>query len=414
MIFLFIVRILALIILLSLLFSPLSHASELIFEEDPDETSVIQQDEEKQQGYEQLFEEKLEEIEGLKEVLVPLSQDLASLDTQLKFLALQKERVLFRDEQIKNKLRILSEYDDRLSIQQELLRLEKKGLAAQFEKLIVLMFRLKRMMLSEDGKLNVVRFFIGPSNMMFRDLLLSSLQKQLISFTSQLLSRQLQFRLLQTDLSKIREHLTLAQEQTVASLSVLEEQTQFEKLLQEEKKEEQRFFEKALEEAKEDRLILNKRIEEVAGFLRPSDYLGFGLETMIWPVQALLGISAYFDDKDYEQRFGFQHGAVDIPTEQLTPVRAALSGKVLKIVDGGQTGYSYLQLGHRASFSTVYGHLYEFKVEEGQMVSQGDIIALSGGAFGTKGAGKLTTGPHLHFEVLKNGIRMDPLYYLKK
>ncbi|MDZ4217150.1 MAG: M23 family metallopeptidase, partial [Candidatus Gracilibacteria bacterium] len=107
-----------------------------------------------------------------------------------------------------------------------------------------------------------------------------------------------------------------------------------------------------------------------------------------------------------------QHDAVDIPTDQLTPVIAPLSGKVLEVHDGGATGYSYLQLAHRDGLSTVYGHVYAFKVQEGELVRQGQLIALSGGALGTHGAGRMTTGPHLHFEVLQDGVHVNPMDYL--
>lgn len=60
---------------------------------------------------------------------------------------------------------------------------------------------------------------------------------------------------------------------------------------------------------------------------------------------------------------------------------------------------------------SMYCHLSEFKVSQGQEVSQGQVIALSGGEPGTPGAG-VSTGPHLHFGMQLNGEWVDPLLYV--
>ncbi len=61
---------------------------------------------------------------------------------------------------------------------------------------------------------------------------------------------------------------------------------------------------------------------------------------------------------------------------------------------------------------TVYGHISELNVEKFDIVERGQIIAQSGGARGTVGAGPMTSGPHLHFEVFKDGEAVDPLQYM--
>lgn len=130
-----------------------------------------------------------------------------------------------------------------------------------------------------------------------------------------------------------------------------------------------------------------------------------------WPVDPSRGISAYFRDPRYVGVFGVQHSAVDIPEYQSTPIRAAADAVVYVARDNGY-GYSYIILSHAGGFMTVYGHVSSILVTPGQKVSQGAIIGLTGGMPGTPGAGYMTTGPHLHFEVHFNGKNVDPLMYL--
>ncbi len=142
-----------------------------------------------------------------------------------------------------------------------------------------------------------------------------------------------------------------------------------------------------------------------------------GSVSFVWPVPNQ-GIAAYFHDPDYPFRNIFEHPAVDIRTlvggkpSNGMPIRAASSGYVARARDGGARGYSYIMLIHNNQFSTVYGHVSQMNVAQDEFVSQGQVIGFSGGSPGTHGAGPLTTGPHLHFEVRKNGIPVNPLDYL--
>lgn len=131
----------------------------------------------------------------------------------------------------------------------------------------------------------------------------------------------------------------------------------------------------------------------------------------IWPVNPARGVSAYFREASYVKVFGMQHNAIDIRAYQGTPIKAAADGFVYKAKDNGY-GYSYIMLAHDGGYMTLYGHVSEILVSEGQEIHTGDIIGLSGATPGTKGAGVYTTGPHLHFEVLRNGVYSDPLNYL--
>ncbi|MBU1446377.1 peptidoglycan DD-metalloendopeptidase family protein, partial [Patescibacteria group bacterium] len=135
-------------------------------------------------------------------------------------------------------------------------------------------------------------------------------------------------------------------------------------------------------------------------------------EILNWPVSTSRGISAYFHDAGYLATFGIPHNAIDIPVSQGTAIRAPANGVVYKVRDNADASYSYLILAHKNGILTVFGHVSAVLVEESDIVLAGEIVALSGGTPGTKGAGWLTTGAHLHFEVMKNGKHIDPLLVL--
>lgn len=132
--------------------------------------------------------------------------------------------------------------------------------------------------------------------------------------------------------------------------------------------------------------------------------------TIQWPVKPVYGISALFDDPEYEAFFGMHHNAIDIPEIQGSPIGAAADGVIEEVVDNGM-GYSYITVRH-SGYVTLYGHISAFLKAEGDRVQAGETIALSGGMPGTKGAGNLSTGPHVHFELISGEGHIDPLPYL--
>jgi murein DD-endopeptidase MepM/ murein hydrolase activator NlpD len=132
---------------------------------------------------------------------------------------------------------------------------------------------------------------------------------------------------------------------------------------------------------------------------------------LAWPVNGRT-ITAYFHDPDYPFRYVFEHPAIDIAAAQGSPIKAVQSGYVAKVKDGGKTGYSYIMIVHSEGLSSVYGHVNQISIEADQFVSKGQVIGYSGGMPGTRGAGPLSTGPHLHLEIRLNGVPVDALNYL--
>ena len=99
------------------------------------------------------------------------------------------------------------------------------------------------------------------------------------------------------------------------------------------------------------------------------------------------------------------HKGIDWATPTGTPVYASCGGTVTRA--GWGSGYGYVvYIDHEDGRQTRYGHLSKVLVSVGDTVKQGERIALSGNT-------GVSTGPHLHFEILINGTQVNPLKYLE-
>jgi murein DD-endopeptidase MepM/ murein hydrolase activator NlpD len=98
------------------------------------------------------------------------------------------------------------------------------------------------------------------------------------------------------------------------------------------------------------------------------------------------------------------HAGLDFTAPQGTPIYATANG-VAKIAGNTGNGYgNYVVINHGYGYETVYGHMYRVKVKVGERLRRGDVIGYVGST------GK-STGPHCHYEVHKNGQRIDPVYF---
>ncbi len=131
-----------------------------------------------------------------------------------------------------------------------------------------------------------------------------------------------------------------------------------------------------------------------------------------WPVPSKY-VTSQFHDPEYPYRHVFEHSGMDIRASQGTAIKAAASGYVAQAKRCTSAScYSYVMIIHQNGLATLYGHLSSISVSVDQFVTRGDVIGASGGTPGTVGAGPFVTGAHLHFEVRKNGIPVNPGQYL--
>jgi murein DD-endopeptidase MepM/ murein hydrolase activator NlpD len=105
----------------------------------------------------------------------------------------------------------------------------------------------------------------------------------------------------------------------------------------------------------------------------------------------------------FGERMGRTHNGVDIAAPNGRAIRAAASGRVLFAGDLGEYGHTTI-IGHGGRLVTLYGHQRSLTSQAGDVVQAGDII----GRVGTSGR---STGPHLHFEVRRDGTPQDPALF---
>jgi LysM repeat protein len=121
----------------------------------------------------------------------------------------------------------------------------------------------------------------------------------------------------------------------------------------------------------------------------------------VWPFYS--EVTSYYG----EERSGYTHLAIDIGGlgRYGAPVVAAAAGDVVLVSYGDPAYGHYVVIRHHDATRTVYAHLAEIYVRQGQQVQRSQPL----GAIGCSGA---STGTHLHFEMWKDGAPVDPIPYL--
>ena len=132
----------------------------------------------------------------------------------------------------------------------------------------------------------------------------------------------------------------------------------------------------------------------------PSSSRAPGASGFVWPSGAHM----------ITQYFGWKHHGIDIAGPFESPTYAAKAGTVEFAQCGWNRGYGcYVQIDHGGGVKTLYGHHSRLLVSPGEYVEAGQTIALMGNTGNVRGR----TGIHVHFEVIVNGARVNPLGYVR-
>jgi murein DD-endopeptidase MepM/ murein hydrolase activator NlpD len=150
----------------------------------------------------------------------------------------------------------------------------------------------------------------------------------------------------------------------------------------------------------------DKSYNEIAGFIKNKEQL-LASTPAIQPVsnkdlnRVASGFGYRIDPVYKTVKF---HGGLDFAAPQGTPIYATANGTV-KVAGNLGNGYgNHVVVNHGYGYETLYGHMFRINVRPGRSVKRGEILGYVGST------GK-STGPHLHYEVHKNGRPIDPVYF---
>lgn len=226
-------------------------------------------------------------------------------------------------------------------------------------------------------------------------------------------------------LGKSKENLEIKNKELLAlkeelekKVSSLEYEQQSKSIILEETKSSEAQYQSLLAKAKKEMQQAEAEISSLERTIRQKmsekdkTKLESGSSELAWPIPKNV-ITTSFNDPGYPYRkiIG-EHAAIDVRAAQGTTLRAAGDGYVARVKFDGNNNYAYIMIIHSGGLSTVYGHISAVTVSVDDYVKRGDVIGRTGGYPRTVGAGAFTTGPHLHFEVRKDGIPVNPLNYL--
>jgi murein DD-endopeptidase MepM/ murein hydrolase activator NlpD len=98
------------------------------------------------------------------------------------------------------------------------------------------------------------------------------------------------------------------------------------------------------------------------------------------------------------------HAGMDFSAKTGTPIYATGDGKIIKVKRSRRGHGNHVIIDHGFGYKTLYAHMSKYTVKKGQKVNRGDII----GYVGNTG---MSTAPHLHYEVHKNGKKINPVNF---
>ncbi len=356
------------------------------------------------------------EIDQLKSEAKELGSQKKELEAKLEELAddkskaLEKKRLLDQQidntsAQIKNVEAQIADYAELITQTEAELTDAEEREVAQYE-----LFCQRVRAMEEGGEVSYWSVLFGASS--FTDMLtrlndvnevmdadqqviddLKALQAEITEKKNQLEDSKAEREAAKTELVSKKSELDKQRQRAIALVNEINDNEQENKeTLEALDKEEERILAEALRKSRE--LAAQQAAQGKSPQSNPGGY--------IWPVDSRYITSTVGGRQSPGGIGSTNHKGTDIGRVGYTsPIYAAKAGTV--IVSQYSSSYgNYVVISHGSGNTTLYGHMSSRKVEVGQYVNQGDVIGITGST-------GHSTGPHLHFEITENGVRVNPL-----
>ena len=362
------------------------------------------------------FAAKLEE---LREQEGAYLQELEMLQAQLDAL---RARIANTEEQIEIYERMIADKQ---------LRLEE-AIAREEEQLELYMRRIRSM--EERGRISYIQILLSArsfselvtrihdaSEIMAADQRISeALERYRVAvqeYKAELLADQEELEILIAQLERERDELQIEEANMIELIRIIEERIEYnEELYREREAERARLEAETLALAQRLTTLEADQAEAIRELQRQVDAGihpgGGGMGTparrgsgeFVWPSDSSTRVTSGFGPRPSPGGIGStNHRGIDIGAAHGTNVLAAASGVVVMSRWNGGFG-NVVQINHGNGYHTLYAHNSVNLVREGDTVVQGQVIALVGSTGNS-------TGPHIHFEIIRNGVHVDPMIY---
>jgi murein DD-endopeptidase MepM/ murein hydrolase activator NlpD len=324
-----------------------------------------------------------EEMDQLSSDLFKINNRVGTAQKKMRVIDSQLDKTQFDIEKVRGSI---DEHKDLLNLR--LVSIYKYGYQSYLE----VLFQVKNF--SEFiGRFEMVGNFVNQDLMMIKTLqqkhnLIANKKMQISEYQNELGRQKRVYDRLKSE--AVKKHTTLRVKANVQQRELTSIQSDREKL------------EAALDEMEEMSRSMENEIRDIQN--KSQTTLGSG--HYIWPTDPICKrISSGFGSRFHPVLKKYRyHSGLDIGAPKGTPIVATDNGVV--IFSGFKGGYGKaVMIDHGLGYSSVYGHASVLLVTNGQEVTQGQRIALVGST-------GLSTGPHLHFEIRKNGVPQNPLKYL--